>query len=129
MVIEKALDTYRTILSLLNEIERLLPGQNIDLLMQKYHEMMTNQDKAKKLDQEVLNILSTVDGRENGGKVLDLLDLMQQIQDKNHRLTPQIQGIMAVTREELKKIKSGSNMMRRYHSNTDKTGRRISTAG
>ncbi|PID72062.1 MAG: hypothetical protein CSB34_04315 [Desulfobulbus propionicus] len=129
-VIEKTVDTYRIILSQLHDIEQLLHGgHNIDLLMEKYREMVSNQNEAKKLDQEVLRILSIAHDQQNDSKIKDMLDLMQDIQHKNRQLAPKLQSIMAITREELKKISTGNTMMRRYHSNTDRTGGHISTAG
>lgn len=129
MIIEKALDTYRTILALMTEIEHLLPGQDIERMLEKYQQMMHSQDEAKELDQKILNLLNTVSDPTGSTKVLDLLDLMQKIQDTNHRLTPQMQAIMAVQKNELNKLNQGSNMMRHYHSHTRQTGQLVSSAG
>ncbi|MBM9513149.1 hypothetical protein [Desulfogranum marinum] len=129
MIIEKALDTYRTILALMTEIEQLLPGQDIERMLEKYQQMMHSQDEAKELDQKILNLLNTVSDPTGSTKILDLLDLMQKIQDTNHRLTPQMQAIMAVQKNELNKLNQGSNMMRRYHSHTRQTGQLVSNAG
>ena len=129
MIIEKALATYRTILTRMAEIEQLLPGQDTKRMLEKYQQMMHSQDEAKELDQEVLSVLNTVNDPTRSTKILDLLDLMQEIQDLNHRLTPQIQAIMAVHKNELDKLKQGSSMMRYYHSHTRQTGQLVSNAG
>lgn len=129
MIIEKALDTYHTIFALMIEIEQLLPGQNTEMMLEKYQQMMHSQDEAKELDQDVLNVLNTVNDPTSNTSILELLDLMQKIQDTNHRLTPQIHGIIAVQKNELNKLNQGSSMMRHYHSHTRKTGQLVSNAG
>ena len=129
MIIEKALATYRTILALMKEIEQLLHGQDTEKMLEKYQQMMHTQDEAKELDQEILSVLNNASDPTRTTRILDLLDLMQTIQDANHRLTPQMQGIMAVQKNELNKLKKGSSMMRHYHSHTSQTGQLVSNAG
>ncbi|WP_319548160.1 hypothetical protein [Desulfogranum marinum] len=129
MIIEQALATYRTILAQLTEIEQLLSSHDTEAMLEKYQQMMDSQHQAKELDQEILKLLPNVNDPTRSTKILDLLDLMQKIQTTNHRLMPRIQGIMAVYKSELNKLKQGSSMMRRYHSHTRQTGKLLSSSG
>lgn len=129
MIIDKAITTYKAILAQMGEIERLLSTRNTEKLMATYQQMMDNQDIAKELDQHILDQLHQSGDVSNQARMLDLLDLMQQIQTANHRLTPQIRSIMAVQQNELRKLHQGGTMMRRYHSNTDSSGRLLSHCG
>lgn len=129
MIIEQALATYRTILAQMAEIEQLLSRQDTEAILEKHQQMMHSQNEAKELDQKILNLLTSDSDPTCSTKILDLLDLMQEIQDTNHRLTPRIQGIMAVYKNELNKLNQGSNMMRHYHSHTRQTGQLVSNAG
>lgn len=128
MIIDQALDTYGSIHTLMLEIEQLLKGDKIDELIDKHRQVLQLQEHAKSQDKDILSLLQG--GRHsNDPRITELLDCMQQIQELNRRITPQVHGIMAVQREELKKLRTGNTMMRGYHSNTANTGSRLSHSG
>lgn len=50
-------------------------------------------------------------------QVRELKSLMQQIEDRNQRIIPRIQGILAVQRKEMAQLKIGLETARGYASN------------
>ena len=128
MRIDQALGTYGSIHALLLEMEQLLNSRRTAELVEKQQQVARLQEQAKVLDKEILAQMQ--EGGLNGdGRVAELLDLMQAIQSLNRRITPQLQAIMAVQREEIRKIRTGSTMMRGYHSNNSNSGRLVSRTG
>ncbi len=129
MIIDKALTIYRSIHRQMEQIGRLLSGQNSEAILSCYTDMTDLQKQAQELDHGVLQALRNDIDLKNDTRITELLDLMQQIQDTNHKMVPQIRGIMAVKKAELNKLSTGNTVMRRYHSKVDQTGSHLSSSG
>ena len=65
------------------------------------------------------------DGHE--GRVLELLSLMQEIQERSQRLLPHLNAVLAVQQSERRALRRGNEVLQGYRQPPGQTGRRISS--
>lgn len=127
-IIAQSLAQYRQIARLNGDIEQTLQDRDIDTLVMLCETMNDLQEEVKVNDSAVLALLRQQRELHESAQVQELLTLMQEIQERNQRLVPQISGIMAVQRNELQKLNSGNTLLQGYKSAPPQTGKRISSA-
>lgn len=127
-IIAQSIVQYRQISYLSDAIEQALQSRNIDALVLLCETMNELQEKVKAYDSQVLDLLQSRRDQKMRTQVQELLDLMQQIQERNQQLAPQISGIMAVQRNELQKLNNGNTILQGYGPSHHQTGKRISSA-
>ncbi len=128
MILDKAINAYQQVAAIMAEIEQSLPKRKADKIVSLVREMEILQADIRSMDQDIMAAIRH--GKQiNGDQVLELVSMMEQIQQANRRLVPQVRSIMAVQKNELQKLKTGSSMMQRYHSHLPKTGRLLHSAG
>ncbi|WP_028579331.1 hypothetical protein [Desulfogranum japonicum] len=128
MILNKAIDAYQRVAAIMAEIEQILPSRKAEEIVLLVREMESVQEEIRDMDQDVMAAIRH-GGQIHGEKIQELVSMMKQIQQTNRRLVPQVSTIMAVQKNELQKLKTGSSMMRRYHSHTPKSGRLLQSAG
>ena len=128
-IIAHSIAQYRQIARLGDDIEQALQSRGIDALSMLCESMNALQEEVKINDRKVLDQLQNRPDLQENEQVQELLALMQKIQRRNQRLAPQLNGIMAVQRNELQKLNKGNTLLQGYSPSPHQTGKRISSAG
>lgn len=127
-MIEQSLTRYRELVRLSADIEQAIADRNTGPIPALCEAMNARQEEAKALDGAVLaRVRERRDSRETEN-LRELLALMREIQERNHRLLSQVNGIMAVQRHELQKLRNGNTLLQGYQTAAPQTGRRISSS-
>lgn len=127
-LLERSLARYQQIARVQLEIEQTIPTRNSERIVVLAHELTTLQEAAKSDDQTLLETLRQQPDLHPHDAIRALLTLMGEIRTRNLRLTSQLQGIMAVQRNELQKLKQGNTVLQGYRPAIDQTGKRISVS-
>jgi hypothetical protein len=128
-LIAQALIQYQHIARLSADIEQALQVRDIDTLSALCETMNGLQDAVQASDSALLDLLRNRRDLRESAEMLELLAIMEQIKVRNQRLTPQINGIMAVQRNELQQLNKGNTLLQGYRTTSPQTGRRISSTG
>ncbi len=129
MFFDQTLADYREIDRLGREIEQALHTENIDSLASLVQSMTTLQQAIKRQDAQILDLARLRQpNAEEKGAIDALLHLMQTITARNQRLLPRIHSIMAVQRDEMRKLHTGTTLLKGYRSVPRQSGSRISSA-
>lgn len=127
-IIEQSITQYQQIDRLSADIEQAIRERNAYALNSIYTQMNTLQEEVKTNDGAILDLLRYRQDLKESIQMKELLDLMQQIKERNQRLMPQLIGIIAVQRNELQILRKGNSLLQGYRSIPHQTGRRISSA-
>jgi hypothetical protein len=127
-LLQRSVDRYQQIARMQTEIEQALQARNNDRMVALATDMTVLQEEAKADDAALLDCLRRQPDVEADDTVRSLLALMEDIRTRNQRLTSQLQGIMAVQRNELQKLKQGNTVLQGYRPVNDQTGKRISVS-
>ena len=126
-LLDRTIDQYRELARLNAEIEQAVyrnDHERIDQLCLSVREL---QESVRADDSAVLALLRR-QGDGQDGRVLELLSLMQEIQERNQRLLPHLNAALAVQQNELRTLRRGGVVLHGYKQTVVQTGRRISTA-
>ena len=126
-LLDRTIDQYRELARLNAEIEQAVyrnDHERIDQLCLSVREL---QESVRADDSAVLSLLRQ-QGDGQDGRVLELLSLMQEIQERNQRLLPHLNAALAVQQNELRTLRRGGVVLHGYKQTVVQTGRRISTA-
>ena len=126
-LLDRTVDQYRELARLNAEIEQAVyrnDHERIDQLCLSVGEL---QEAVRADDSAVLALLRQ-QGDGQDGRVLELLSLMQEIQERNQRLLPHLNATLAVQQSELRTLRRGGVVLHGYRQTVVQTGRRISTA-
>ena len=126
-LLDRTIDQYRELARLNAEIEQAVyrnDHERIDQLCLSVGEL---QEAVRADDSAVLALLRQ-QGAGQDGRVLELLSLMQEIQERNQRLLPHLNAALAVQQSELRTLRRGGVVLHGYKQTVVQTGRRISTA-
>ena len=126
-LLDRTIDQYRELARLNAEIEQAVyrnDHERIDQLCLSVREL---QESVRADDSAVLALLRR-QGDGQDGRVLELLSLMQEIQERNQRLLPHLNAALAVQQSELRTLRRGGVVLHGYKQTVVQTGRRISTA-
>ena len=125
-LLDRTIDQYRELARLNAEIEQAVyrgDHEGIDRLCRTMTEL---QESVRADDSRVLTLLGQGgDGHE--GRVLELLSLMQEIQERNQRLLPHLNAVLAVQQSERRALRRGNEVLQGYRQPPGQTGRRISS--
>ena len=127
VLLDRTIDQYRELAQLNAEIEQAVyqgDHERIDQLCLSGREL---QEAVRADDSAVLALLRR-QGDGQDGRVLELLSLMQEIQERNQRLLPHLNAALAVQQSELRTLRRGGVVLHGYKQTVVQTGRRISTA-
>jgi 6-phosphogluconolactonase/glucosamine-6-phosphate isomerase/deaminase len=125
-LLDRTIGQYRELARLNAEIEQAVSRgdhEGIDRLCRTMTEL---QESVRADDSRVLALLGQGDdGHE--GRVLELLSLMQEIQERNQRLLPHLNAVLAVQQSERRALRRGNEVRQGYRQPVGQTGRRISS--
>jgi hypothetical protein len=125
-LLDRTIGQYRELARLNAEIEQAVSRgdhEGIDRLCRTMTEL---QESVRADDSRVLALLGQGDdGHE--GRVLELLSLMQEIQERNQRLLPHLNAVLAVQQSERRALRRGNEVLQGYRQPVGQTGRRISS--
>ena len=125
-LLDRTIGQYRELARLNAEIEQAVyrgDHESIDRLCRTMTEL---QESVRADDSAVLVLLRQGDdGHE--GRVLELLTLMQEIQERNQRLLPHLNAVLAVQQSERRALRRGNEVLQGYRQPVGQTGRRISS--
>ena len=125
-LLDRTVDQYRELARLNAEIEQAVyrnDHERIDQLCLSVGEL---QEAVRADDSAVLALLRQ-QGDGQDGRVLELLSLMQEIQERNQRLLPHLNAVLAVQQSERRALRRGNEVLQGYRQPPGQTGRRISS--
>ena len=125
-LLDRTIDQYRELARLNAEIEQAVyrnDHERIDQLCLSVGEL---QEAVRADDSAVLALLRQ-QGDGQDGRVLELLSLMQEIQERNQRLLPHLNAVLAVQQSERRALRRGNEVLQGYRQPPGQTGRRISS--
>ena len=125
-LLDRTIDQYRELARLNAEIEQAVyrnDHERIDQLCLSVGEL---QEAVRADDSAVLALLRR-QGDGQDGRVLELLSLMQEIQERNQRLLPHLNAVLAVQQSERRALRRGNEVLQGYRQPPGQTGRRISS--
>lgn len=125
-LIEQSLVTYQAIAEHLRIIERAMRGQDSKAIIALSQQLLQLQQQVTINDTAILEMVHDNPAVRRAPKLVELIDLMRQIHQHNERVTSQLRAIMAIHREELRKLKRGNTVLQGYRPVTQRTGKRIS---
>lgn len=128
-LIEQAVIQYRFINRLSMEIEEAIQKNNLETLTALFAQLNQEQEEAKPRDSTLLDMLQDQKELREHAETKEWLMLMRCIHERNQRLLPHINSILAVQRNELRTLNKGAAVLQGYHSGSVQTGRRISSSG
>ena len=126
VLLDRTIDQYRELARLNAEIEQAVyrnDHERIDQLCLSVGEL---QEAVRADDSAVLALLRQ-QGDGQDGRVLELLSLMQEIQERNQRLLPHLNAVLAVQQSERRALRRGNEVLQGYRQPPGQTGRRISS--
>ena len=126
-LLDRTIDQYRELARLSAEIEQAVYAGDHEQIDQLSRSMGELQESVRADDSAVLALLRRQGDGQNG-RVLELLSLMQEIQERNQRLLPHLNAALAVQQNELRTLRRGGVVLHGYKQTVVQTGRRISTA-
>ena len=129
ILIEQAVAHYRLINQFGLEIEQALQKNDLAALPALCAHLNEAQAEAKTRDSDLLSLLRDHAELREGAATKEWLQLMQRIRERNQRLVPHLNSIMAVQRNELHTLKKGASVLQGYRPGSVQTGRRISSSG
>jgi len=128
MLIDHALAGYQEVDRLSREIEQALQTENVGALSALFLSMNTLQEAIKDQDRQVLDMMRSRPDIAKTGQLEELLNLMRAIAERNQRLLPRISSIMAVQRDEMRKLNRGNTLLKGYRTVPRQSGGRISSS-
>lgn len=128
-LIAQSLMQYQQIARLSADIEQALQVRDIETLSGLCETMNGLQQAVQAGGSALLNLLRSRRDLRESAEVRELLAIMEQIKERNQRLAPRINGIMAVQRNELQQLNKGNTLLQGYRKTSPQTGHRISSTG
>jgi hypothetical protein len=129
MILDQTLADYQEIDRLSREIEQALHAEHLDSLVSLVESMTSLQQAIKHQDAQILDLARLRRHNAEEKRAIDaLLGLMQTITARNQRLLPRIHSIMAVQRDEMRRLHTGTTLLKGYRSVPRQSGGRISSA-
>ncbi|MDH3347548.1 MAG: hypothetical protein OEM02_05530 [Desulfobulbaceae bacterium] len=127
-LLEQSTILYRKYLSELTKTKNMIGELNNTEVVEHTEQLSVLLEEIKLIDesvnQKMLAQTLTADQLE---RHKERLELMGEINERNKQLTSQVQGIIAVQKTEIEKIRSGRESMNGYASQLKSTGRRINS--
>ncbi len=126
--IEQAISQYEQLNELISTVEQAAQGRNVDGILALNSALNALQNEAEVNDKAVMATMRTDPALKDSPQTRQLFSLMQQVHQRNQRLTSHIQNIMAVQRNEMQTLRRGTTLLSGYKSTASETGLRISSA-
>ncbi|MDH4319543.1 MAG: hypothetical protein OEV64_14240 [Desulfobulbaceae bacterium] len=127
-LLEQSISQYQNYLDKLTDIKNRIGELNNTEVVERSEEMASLMEEIKKKD---LSVNRELHSQAPSPLQLALhekrLALMMAINECNEQLTAQVQGIIAVQKTEISKIRSGRESMNGYSPQLKKTGGRINS--
>ncbi|MBM9537393.1 hypothetical protein [Desulfobulbus alkaliphilus] len=130
MLLDQTLAGYQEIDRLSREIEQALQAENFDLLAPLLERMNILQEAVKHQDTEMLDLVRSrqPETDDEYEQINALVRLMQTIINRNQRLLPRVHAIMAVKRDDMRKLSTGNALLKTYQNMPRQSGGRISSS-
>lgn len=125
-LLDRTIGQYRKLARLNAEIEQAVSRGDHESIDRLCRTMTELQESVRADDSRVLALLGQ-DGDGHEGRVLELLSLMQEIQERNQRLLPHLNAVLAVQQSERRALRRGNEVLQGYRQPVGQTGRRISS--
>ena len=125
-ILNRTVGRYRQLAQLNSEMEGAVHAGDFERVTLLCRLMDDLQAAVQADDGAVLNLLRQR-GDGHDGRILELLALMQDIQERSQRLLPHLNAIMAVQRSELQKLRQGGVLLQGYKQPVVRAGGRISS--
>jgi hypothetical protein len=130
-ILEESIGQYKDILEKMYHIQTAVKSSNPEDIKGLSVAIDTAQEKTQKIEQELDLLLQQTPELRNSPIFHERLALVGQILDMTEKCTPKIKVMMAIKRDELKKIAGGMAVMNTYSStsNCQPKGRLINRSG
>lgn len=125
-ILDRTIDQYRELARLNGQIEQAVYGGDYERSEQLCRIVSELQDAVRADNSAVLAMLRE-HGDDHDGRMMALLALMQEIQERNQRLLPHLNAALAVQRSELHALRKGGALLQGYKQPGVQAGRRISS--
>ena len=125
-LLDRTIGQYRELARLNAEIEEVVYRGDHERLDQLCRIVAELQESVRADDSAVLALLRR-QGDGQDGRVLELLTLMQEIQERNQRLLPHLKAVLAVQQSERRALRRGNEVLQGYRQPVGQAGRRISS--
>ena len=131
VLLEESIGQYKEILKKMYRIQTVMRESDPDNIERLSVAIDTAQEKIQKIEQELEPFLQQTPELRNSPIFQERLVLMGQLIDLTEKCTPKIKAMMAIKRDELKKIAGGVAVMNTYSStsNCQPKGKLINRSG
>lgn len=126
LLVEQSLLNYQHIAKKMQEIDKALQSRNSGSLAEMHQQLNTLFDAAKATDSLVLDMVRKNSQLKEDERIIRLLSLMHAVHRANQKMSAQLQSILAVHRDQLRKMKQGNTLLQGYRPATIHTGKKIS---
>ncbi len=126
LLIEQSLLNYQHIALKMQEIDQALQSRSSASLAEMHQQLNTLFDAAKATDSLILDMVRKNPQLKEDERIIRLLSLMHAVHRANQKMSAQLHSILAVHREQLRKMKQGNTLLQGYRPATIHTGKKIS---
>lgn len=126
LLIEQSLLNYQHIALKMQEIDQALQSRSSASLAEMHQQLNILFDTAKTTDSHILDMIRENPQLKEDERIIRLLSLMHAVHRANQKMSAQLQSILAVHRDQLRKMKQGNTLLQGYRPAAIHTGKKIS---
>lgn len=126
LLVDQSLLNYQLIAQKMQEIDKALQTRSSVSLTELHQELNTLYETAKATDSLILDMIRKNPQFKEDERVTQLLDLMHTVHQANQKMRAQLNSILVVHRDQLRKMKQGNTLLQGYRPATIHTGKKIS---
>lgn len=126
LFIEQSLLNYQHIALKMQEIDQALQSRSSASLAEMHQQLNILFDTAKTIDSHILDMVREDPQLKEDERINRLLSLMHAVYRANQKMSAQLQSILAVHRDQLRKMKQGNTLLQGYRPAAIHTGNKIS---
>lgn len=126
LLIEQSLLNYQHIAQKMLEIEEALQSRSSASLAEMHQQLNILFDTAKTTDSHILDMIRGNAQLKEDEHITRLLSLMHAVYQANQKMSAQLQSILVVHRDQLRKMKQGNTLLQGYRPASTHTGQKIS---
>ena len=121
-LLEASVQQLQELLAQIQEVKRAIMKVDTDKMLELSAEMNKTQNKIKTVEVELAPYIEQFPELNTSILNQDRMTLVEQILQAREALLPKCKGILAINRDDLRKIAKGRVLMSGYHSNLQKKG-------
>lgn len=126
LLVEQSLHNYQLIADKMQEIDKALQTRSNISLAELHQQLNTLFENAKATDSLILDMVRKNPLIKEDERIVGLLSLMHAVHRANQKMSSQLHSILAVHRDQLRKMKQGTTLLQGYRPATIHTGKKIS---